>query len=95
MGNELIHNAYLSIYKGAIQPGGADNWVAFKNRIFKGLNDIPEGDTLYFGHSGNIRVLIELFDAGEPYIHNCGFVIFEFDDITKGGEMQAIFEGFY
>jgi hypothetical protein len=58
------------------------------------MNDIPEGDTLYFGHSGNIRVLAELFGIEESFVYNCGFIIFGFDDITKGGELHAIFDGF-
>jgi hypothetical protein len=84
----------MSIYKGCLLPVGADSYVSFKNRIYKALNALPEGDSLLFGHSGNIRMIIELFDAGEPYICNCGFIIFEFDDITKGGEVHCVFEGF-
>lgn len=84
---------YLAFHKGIIEPPGADTYSKFRNRIFSGVNDCVDGNSLVFTHSGVIRNFIEAFQIDKTYIGNLGFIIIEFDDIYEGAQIQSIYNG--
>jgi broad specificity phosphatase PhoE len=85
--------AYLCLRTGVIQPHGADTDAKFRNRIFAGVNDCVDGNSLVFTHCGVLRTFIRLFGIENTYVGNLGFIIIEFDDIYKGAYLHSISDG--
>ena len=88
-----VSKAYVLILKGVLKPFGADTAQGFRNRIYSSINDLEKGVSLVFCHSGIVRILLELFDEKEGFVHNCGFLMMDFDDLEKGASLRGIFQG--
>lgn len=90
---KLKRQIYNSLKNGIIQPKGADTYAKFRNRIFAGINDCVDGNSLIFTHCGVIKNVIDLFGIENTYVGNLGFVIIEFDDIYKSAQIHSIYDG--
>ena len=90
---EELSRAYVLIMKGVLKPFGGDSAQGFRNRIYSSINDLEKGVSLVFGHSGIVRMLLELFNETQSYVHNCGFLMIDFDDLEKGASLRGIFRG--
>ena len=92
--NRGLGRLYNLLSKGALKPFGAESSRGFQSRIFESLNSTSEGVSVVFTHGGVMSNFVGLFKEKRPYIGNCGFLILDFDDITKGAELKGLFKGF-
>lgn len=91
---EQIGNAFNSFFFGHILPPGGDTPYSFRKRIFDSINDLPEGNSAMFCHSGVQKLFLILAKFNVHFLGNLGIVVLEFDDLYKQFELVGIFHGY-
>lgn len=91
---EDLRRLYKCLYNGTLSPLGADTSEGFKTRIFESVNDLSDGICFVFCHSGILRTIYELFKPKDSYVHNCGMIMIDFDDLKQGASLRGLFAGF-
>jgi hypothetical protein len=86
--------AYDCYFLGSIIPVGADSPYSFRKRIFDSINDLPDGNSAMFCHSGVLKIFLKLIKYPIQYFGNIGMIIIEADDVYKQIEVVGIFHGF-
>jgi hypothetical protein len=84
----------MSIYNGLIKPTGSDTPISFYDRIHDGFNELPDGNSAVFCHSGIVKFFLSETDYHTQYLGNLGMVMVEFDDIAEPIEITGVFNGF-
>lgn len=85
---------FFYLTNGYLKPYGSECYEGYQSKIFSSLNSCGDGVTAVFAHGGILWSLKNLFTEERISIGNCGFLVFDFDDITEGGEFLGGFKGF-
>jgi broad specificity phosphatase PhoE len=86
--------AYDCYFHGSLIPQGADSPYSFRKRIFDGMNDLPDGNSAIFCHSGILKIFLKSIKYPIQYFGNLGMILVEFDDIDEEVEIKGIFHGY-
>ena len=86
---------YCAFFDGLLRPKGADTPAVFHDRVMEGFNDIPEGTSVLFCHSGILKLFLKFFGFKIQYLGNLGMIMIEYDDILLDMDCVAKFNGYH
>jgi broad specificity phosphatase PhoE len=89
-----LRKAYDSFFSGSIMPTGADSTYSFRKRIFDSMNDLPNGTSAVFCHSGIHKIFLKYIKYPKEYLGNLSMTLIEFDDIYDQWELVGVFYGY-
>ena len=91
---ERLAQVYNMAFYGTINPVNGDSSFSFYKRIFDSINDLPEGNSAMFCHSGILKLFLHGNNYEKEYLGNLGMIMIEFDDVYEESEMVGIFYGY-